>query len=59
MEGFMNANKLARFFHPNSYLWLYFPKKLITFLLINRCLENIKTNYEAASLIFIMKPQAS
>ena len=47
----MNTKKLALFSHPNPHFWLYFAKKLIVFLLINRCLENVNQNYEATGFI--------
>ncbi|EGL53226.1 hypothetical protein MAMP_00631 [Methylophaga aminisulfidivorans MP] len=55
----MNTKKLALFFQPGSPFRLYFPKKLIAFLLINRYLRNLNQYYRATSLIFIVKPEAS
>jgi len=50
---------MALLFQPISTFWLYFSKKLIAVSFLIKCLEILKWNYEATSLIFIMKPQAS
>ena len=50
---------LALIFQPSSTFWLYFSKKLIDISLKNRWLRILNPNYEATSLIFIMKPTAS
>ena len=47
---------LALFFQPTSSFQLYFSKKLIVVSFLIKCLKNINPNYEATSLIFIMKP---
>ena len=56
---FQENQNMALFPQPISSFWLYFSKNLITFSFLIRCLEISKRNYEATSLIFIMKPQAS
>ncbi len=56
---FQENQNMALFPKPISSFWLYFSKKLITFSFLIRCLEVLKGNCEATSLIFIMKPQAS
>ncbi|SFJ83532.1 hypothetical protein SAMN04488079_1025 [Methylophaga sulfidovorans] len=56
---FQENQNLALFFQPISTFWLYLPKKIISFLLRIKYLEILNRNYEATSLIFIMKPQAS
>jgi hypothetical protein len=56
---FQENQNMALFPQPISSFWLYFSKKLNTFSFIISCLRISKRNYEATSLIFIMKPQAS
>ncbi len=56
---FQENNNLALFFQPIPTFWIYFSKKLIVVSFLIKCLEILKWNYEATSLIFVMKPQAS
>ena len=56
---FQENQNMALFTQTISSFWLYLPKKLIVVSFLIKYLEILKWNYEAASLIFIMKPQAS
>ncbi len=56
---FQENQDMALFFQPISIFWLCFSKKLIVVSFLIKCLEILKWNYEATSLIVIIKPQPS